>query len=172
MAEHPDAPPPPVVPSLYSGDLNLSSLAVALDPKSYTDKFPSGHLDAIAANWRLSCYLAVAQIYLQGNAKLSEKLTKEQIKPRLLGHYGTTGGLSLAYVHAQALIRRKGEEEGEEPKMLFVTGPGHGAPAILSNLYIEGAISKFYPQYSLDEPGLERFVKYFSWPGGFPSHVN
>lgn len=78
----------------------------------------------------------------------------------------------MAYVHTQALIRRKGEEEGAEPKMLFVTGPGHGAPAILSPLYIEGAITKFYPQYGLNEEGLEKFVKYFSWPGGFPSHVN
>ncbi|GAA6008849.1 hypothetical protein JCM10207_001746 [Rhodosporidiobolus poonsookiae] len=175
MADHPDAPPPPVVPSILakdSPDLPINQLAVQLSLSDYSSKYPKTHLDSIQANWRLSCYLAVAQIFLQKNARVQNKLSKDDIKPRLLGHYGTTGGLSLAYVHAQALIRRKGEEEGVEPKMLFVTGPGHGAPAILSNLYIEGAITKFYPQYSLNEEGLERFVKYFSWPGGFPSHVN
>ncbi|GAA5991913.1 hypothetical protein JCM11641_003020 [Rhodosporidiobolus odoratus] len=174
MADNSEAPPPPVVPSLLSSspELAISALAVSLKPEDFTSKYPGSHLEAIEANWRLSCYLATAQIFLQKNAQVKDKLTKEHIKPRLLGHYGTTGGLSLAYVHAQALIRRKGEEEGIEPKLLFVTGPGHGAPAILSNLYIEGAISKFYPQYSLDEEGLEKFVKYFSWPGGFPSHVN
>ncbi|GAA6032456.1 hypothetical protein JCM8097_008187, partial [Rhodosporidiobolus ruineniae] len=174
MADNNDAPPPPVVPSQLAAtpQLQIDQLAVNLNVKDYTSKYPQDHLAAIEANWRLSCYLAVAQIFLQRNARVLDKLSKDDIKPRLLGHYGTTGGLSLAYVHSQALIRRKGEEEGEEPKFLFVTGPGHGAPAILSNLYIEGAISKFYPQYSLDEAGLERFVKYFSWPGGFPSHVN
>ncbi|BGP16790.1 hypothetical protein JCM10213_002184 [Rhodosporidiobolus nylandii] len=174
MAERSDAPPPEIVPSQLSKtpQLAIDQLAVSLNPKDYTAKYTPTHLEAIEANWRLSCYLATAQIYLQKNPQVKEKLSKEDIKPRLLGHYGTTGGLSLAYVHSQALIRRKGEEEGQEPKLLFVTGPGHGAPAILSNLYIEGAITKFYPQYSLNEEGLEKFVKYFSWPGGFPSHVN
>ncbi|GAA5902138.1 hypothetical protein JCM5296_006613 [Sporobolomyces johnsonii] len=169
-----EAPPPVIVPSILSANASapLSSLPVQLDFKDYAQKLPPKHLEAIISNWRLSCYLAVAQIFLKSNALLDRKLSKDDIKPRLLGHYGTTGGLSLAYVHAQALIRRKGEEEGREPKMLFVTGPGHGAPAILSNLFIEGAITKFYPQYSLDEKGLQKFVKYFSWPGGFPSHVN
>ncbi|GAA5851642.1 hypothetical protein JCM8547_001161 [Rhodosporidiobolus lusitaniae] len=174
MASHPEAPPPPVVPSILSQspDTLITQLAVKLDHAKLSSSYPKNHLEAIAAQWRLSCYLATAQIFLQSNATVSKKLSKDDIKPRLLGHYGTTGGLSLAYVHTQALIRRKGEEEGSEPKFLFVTGPGHGAPAILSNLYIEGAITKFYPQYSLDQEGLERFVKYFSWPGGFPSHVN
>ncbi|TNY20807.1 putative phosphoketolase [Rhodotorula diobovata] len=174
MADHPDAPPPPITPSLYAEkpDATLSSLTVELDVDSAVAKYPAKHLEAVAANWRLSNYLAMAQIFLQKNGRVQRKLEVGDIKPRLLGHAGTTGGLSLAYVHSQALIRRKGEEEGAEPKMLFVTGPGHGAPAILSNLYIEGAITKFYPQYSLDEDGLEKFIKYFSWPGGFPSHVN
>ncbi|BGP25236.1 hypothetical protein JCM10295v2_004158 [Rhodotorula toruloides] len=149
MTGNADAPPPPIVPSQYAQhpDAPLSSLPVQLDPNQYTAKYPAKHLDAIVANWRLSCYLAASQIFLQSNATLSRKLTKDDVKPR-------------------------GEEEGAEPKMIFVTGPGHGAPAILSPLYIEGAISKFYPQYALDRQGLEKFVKYFSWPGGFPSHVN
>ncbi|KAK4334960.1 hypothetical protein RTBOTA2_003703 [Rhodotorula toruloides] len=174
MADNADAPPPPIVPSQYAQhpDAPLSSLPVQLDPKQYTAKYPAKHLDAIVANWRLACYLGVAQIFLQSNALMQRKLTKDDVKPRLLGHFGTGPGLSLAYAHTQALLRRKGEEEGAEPKMIFVTGPGHGAPAILSPLYIEGAISKFYPQYPLNEQGLEKFVKYFSWPGGFPSHVN
>ncbi|GJN91069.1 hypothetical protein Rhopal_004084-T1 [Rhodotorula paludigena] len=174
MADHPDAPPPPIVPSVLSKEpeLAISKLPVELSPSDYTSKYPAKHLEAIQANWRLSCYLATAQIYLQKNGRVQRKLEKDDIKPRLLGHYGTTGGLSLAYVHTQALIRRQGDKEGAEPKFIFVTGPGHGAPAILSNLYIEGAITKFYPRYSLDEKGLEAFIKYFSWPGGFPSHVN
>ncbi|GAA6005738.1 hypothetical protein JCM11491_003990 [Sporobolomyces phaffii] len=169
-----EAPPPDITPSLLSKDTSvpISSLPVQLSVEDYTSKYPENHLDAIVDNWRLSCYLAVAQIFLQKNALVERKLEAGDVKPRLLGHYGTTGGLSLAYVHGQALIRRRGEIEGTEPKTLFVTGPGHGAPAILSNLYIEGAITKFYPQYSLDRQGLEKFVKYFSWPGGFPSHVN
>ncbi|BGP40709.1 hypothetical protein JCM10449v2_004671 [Rhodotorula kratochvilovae] len=174
MADQTEAPPPPITPSLLAAtpDAPLSSLAVQLDVKDYVSKIPAKHLEALVANWRLSCYLATAQTYLKSNGRLQRGLEKDDIKPRLLGHLGTTGGLSFAYVHSQALIRRKGDEEGAEPKMLFVTGPGHGAPAILSNLYIEGAITKFYPEYGLDEQGLEKFVKYFSWPGGFPSHVN
>ncbi|GAA5931577.1 hypothetical protein JCM3775_006892 [Rhodotorula graminis] len=174
MADHQDAPPPPITPSLYADkpDAPLSSLPVQLDVDSLVKKLPEQHLEAIAGNWRLSCYLGTAQTFLQKNGRLARKLEVSDIKPRLLGHLGTQGGLSLAYVHSQALIRRKGDEEGAEPKMLFVTGPGHGAPAILSNLFIEGAITKFYPEYSLNEEGLEKFIKYFSWPGGFPSHVN
>jgi xylulose-5-phosphate/fructose-6-phosphate phosphoketolase len=87
-------------------------------------------------------------------------------------HYGTTGGLAFAYSHTQALIQRKGKLDGQEPKALFITGPGHGAPAILAELYLEGAISRFYPEYPQTEEGLNKFVKSFSWPGGFPSHVN
>ncbi|KAK4054699.1 hypothetical protein OIO90_003511 [Microbotryomycetes sp. JL221] len=166
------APAPPVVASELSKtpEATIASLAVQLDPD--VSHLPSGHLDSIIANWRASCYLATAQIFLQGNSMMREKLTKDHIKPRLLGHYGTTGGLAFAYTHTQALIRRRGEVEGREPRALFITGPGHGAPAILSELFIEGAVSKFYPQYSMDEQGLEKFVKGFSWPGGFPSHVN
>jgi len=169
-----EAPPPDITPSFWSKNLDapLSSLPVSINVQDYTSKYPQSHVDAIVKNWRLSNYLANAQIFLKSNATLERKLSADDIKPRLLGHGGTTAGLSLAYLHGQALIRRRGEVEGEEPKVLFVTGPGHGAPAILSNLYIEGAITKFYPQYSLDRNGLEKFVKYFSWPGGFPSHVN
>ncbi|KWU44041.1 phosphoketolase [Rhodotorula sp. JG-1b] len=174
MADKVEAPPPPIMPSELAGkpDTTVASLPVQIKPSEYTSKYPEGHLDAIWHGWRLSCYLATAQIFLAKNATLERKLTTDDVKPRLLGHYGTTGGLSLAYTHTQALIRRRGDVEGEEPKMIFVTGPGHGAPAILSNLYIEGAITRFYPEYSLDKDGLEKFVKAFSWPNGFPSHVN
>ncbi|ORY89749.1 phosphoketolase [Leucosporidium creatinivorum] len=169
-----EAPAPPVIPSILSKtpDAPLSSLAVELDLKSALSSLPKGHLQSIIDNWRASCYMASAQIFLQANALLTEKLTKEHIKPRLLGHGGTTAGLAFAYSHTQGLIRRKGEVEGKEPKALFVTGPGHGAPAVLSELFIEGAISKFYPQYPQTEEGFNRFVRGFSWPGGFPSHVN
>lgn len=128
MADHVDAPPPPIVPSLLAAkpDTPISALPVQIKPSDYVSKYPEGHLEAIWNGWRLSCFLATAQIFLKQNATLDRKLTKDDVKPRLLGHYGTTGGLSLAYVHTQALIRRKGEVEGEEPKMIFVTGPGHG----------------------------------------------
>lgn len=78
----------------------------------------------------------------------------------------------MYYTQTQALIKREGEKTGEEPKFLFVTGPGHGAPAILSQLWAEGAITSFYPDYPQTKEGLEKFVKAFSWPGGFPSHIN
>ncbi|KAM0748828.1 D-xylulose 5-phosphate/D-fructose 6-phosphate phosphoketolase [Meredithblackwellia eburnea MCA 4105] len=165
-----DAPPPQVVPSELSQSpaATIASLAVQLLKPA-----PIGHdLDSIIAGWRASCFIAAAQIFLKSNAALKEPLTKDHIKPRLLGHWGTTAGLSLVYSHFQALIARKGKLEGDEPRGLFITGPGHGAPAILSELYIEGAITKFYPDYGTNLEGFEKFVRAFSWPGGFPSHIN
>ena len=110
-------------------------------------------------------------IFLLNNGTLSRPLTKDDIKPRLLGHFGTCPGLTLVYSHANALIKRR-ENEGKDLKSIFVTGPGHGAPSVLAGLYLEGAITRFYPQYSIDKTGFERFIKSFSFPGGFPSHIN
>ncbi|SCV69952.1 BQ2448_1346 [Microbotryum intermedium] len=170
-----EAPPPTIMASELSAspDSPISALAVQLDVDELSKAYDASHLDMVHQSWRASCYLATAQIFLTGNATMEEKLTRDHIKPRLLGHYGTTGGLAFAYSHTQALIRRRGEQEdGAEPSFLFITGPGHGAPAILAGLYIEGAISKFYSEYSMDKQGLNKFIKSFSWPGGFPSHVN
>jgi xylulose-5-phosphate/fructose-6-phosphate phosphoketolase len=122
-------------------------------------------LEAIARYRRATNYLAVAQIYLKDNVLLDQPLKPEHIKDRLLGHWGTSPGINLIYAHLNRLIRRY------DVNMLLVTGPGHGAPANLANLYLEGSLLEYYPELTLDKSGLERFVKQFSWPGGFPSHL-
>ena len=125
----------------------------------------SSETDRIMAWWEAANYLTVAQIYLQDNPLLSEPLRPEHIKPRLLGHWGTSPGLNLVYAHLNALIRRTGQE------VLLIAGPGHGGPAIVANVYLEGTYSEVYPRISRDEEGLRRLVRQFSTPGGIPSHV-
>lgn len=122
-------------------------------------------LEAIARYRRATNYLAAAQIYLQDNVLLKEPLRPEHIKNRLLGHWGTCPGINLVYAHLNRLIRRY------DVNMFLVTGPGHGAPANLANLYLEGSLHKYYPELTLDSAGLQKFIKRFSWPGGFPSHL-
>ena len=123
-------------------------------------------LDGLLAYWEAANYLTVAQIYLQANPLLREPLRPEQIKPRLLGHWGTSPGLSLVYVHLNRLIRRHGDA------VLYVAGPGHGGPALIANTYLEGTYSEIYPDASRDEAGLAHLVRQFSTPGGIPSHVS
>jgi len=122
-------------------------------------------LDAIARFRRVTDYLAAAQIYLKDNVLLEEPLKPEQIKDRLLGHWGTDPGINLVYAHLNHLIMRY------DLDTFLVTGPGHGAPANLANLYLEGTLQDYYPQYGFDRAGLSSFVRHFSWPGGFPSHL-
>jgi len=122
-------------------------------------------LELIKFYQRATNYLAAAQIYLVDNALLREPLREEDIKPRLLGHWGTCPGINMIYAHLNRLIIQY------DLDMFLVTGPGHGAAANLANLYIEGSLQQYYPELSQDYPGLERFVKAFSWPGGFPSHL-
>ncbi len=122
-------------------------------------------LRAIDEYWRAANYLTVGQIYLCGNALLREPLRVEHIKPRLLGHWGTSPGLSLIYVHLNRLIRE------HDLDVIYLAGPGHGGPAILANVYLEGTYSEIYPAVSQDERGLERLFRQFSTPGGVPSHV-
>ena len=122
-------------------------------------------LDAIATFRRVTNYLAAAEIYLKSNPLLRDLLKPEDIKDRLLGHWGTCPGINLVYAHLNHLILR------HDIDMFLVTGPGHGAPAVLANLYLEGSLLDFYPELTLDYAGLEKFVKRFSWPGGFPSHL-
>jgi xylulose-5-phosphate/fructose-6-phosphate phosphoketolase len=123
-------------------------------------------LDGLVAYWEAANYLTVAQIYLQANPLLREPLAAEHIKPRLLGHWGTSPGLNLVYAQLNRLIRATGEE------VLYVAGPGHGGPALVANVYLEGTYSEVYPQVSADEAGLLRLVRQFSTPGGIPSHVS
>jgi xylulose-5-phosphate/fructose-6-phosphate phosphoketolase len=123
-------------------------------------------LDGLLAYWEAANYLTVAQIYLQGNPLLREPLRPEHVKPRLLGHWGTSPGLNLVYAQLNRLIRETGDD------VLFVAGPGHGGPAVVANVYLEGTYSEVYPEVSRDAAGLLRLVRQFSTPGGIPSHVS
>jgi len=119
----------------------------------------------INAYWRAVNYLAVGQIYLQDNPLLHEPLKAEHIKPRLLGHWGTSPGLNLIYVHLNRLINDTGA------KILYVCGPGHGAPAVIANTYLEGTYTELYPQVTKDAKGMKELFRQFSTPGGIPSHT-
>jgi xylulose-5-phosphate/fructose-6-phosphate phosphoketolase len=122
-------------------------------------------LRQIDAYWRAANYLSVGQIYLLDNPLLREPLRPEHVKPRLLGHFGTTPGLNLVYVHMNRAIRAR------DLNALYITGPGHGGPGVVANAYLEGAYSEFYPHVSLDEDGLRELFRQFSFPGGIPSHA-
>src|SRR3984893_13783911 len=122
-------------------------------------------LDAIDGWWRAADSLSVGQIYLPGNPLLAEPLRPEHVKPRLLGHWGTSPGLNLIYAHLNRVIRHR------DLDAMLLVGPGHGGPAILANVYLEGTYSEIYPDVSQDERGMERLFRQFSTPGGVPSHV-
>src|SRR5437588_8215028 len=122
-------------------------------------------LEKMDAYWRAANYLTVGQIYLQDNPLLEAPLKREHIKPRLLGHWGTTTGLNFIYVHLNRLIKDR------DLDMIYVIGPGHGGPGLVANAYLEGTYSELYPNISEDEEGLQRLFKQFSFPGGIPSHV-
>jgi xylulose-5-phosphate/fructose-6-phosphate phosphoketolase len=124
----------------------------------------NAELDAIDAWWRAANYLSVGQIYLMGNPLLTEPLRAEQVKPRLLGHWGTTPGLNLVYAHLNRLIK------AHDLDLIYVCGPGHGGPGMVANTYLEGTYSELYPSVSRDKAGLGRLFKQFSFPGGIPSH--
>ncbi len=115
--------------------------------------------------WRAANYLSVGQIYLLDNPLLKRPLKKEDIKPRLLGHWGTTPGLNFMYVHLNRVIKER------DLDMMYVIGPGHGGPGIVANCYLEGTYSEVYPNISQDEEGIRKLFKQFSFPGGIPSHV-
>src|SRR6266513_419611 len=117
------------------------------------------------AYWRAANYLSVGQIYLYANPLLREPLKFEHIKPRLLGHWGTTPGLNFIYVHFNRLIKKY------DLNVIYVTGPGHGGPGLVANTYLEGTYSELYPNISQTEEGLKKLFKQFSFPGGIPSHV-
>jgi xylulose-5-phosphate/fructose-6-phosphate phosphoketolase len=122
-------------------------------------------LHRMNAYWRAANYLSVGQIYLLDNPLLKEPLTIDHVKPRLLGHWGTTPGLNFIYVHLNRIINQYGLN------MIFITGPGHGGPGLVANTYLEGIYSELYPNISQDEAGMKRLFKQFSFPGGIPSHV-
>ncbi|KAI9852250.1 MAG: hypothetical protein M1838_001292 [Thelocarpon superellum] len=159
-AEVIDRPNPQPLPSRIPDE--VLALSVKLD-KTKLDHETSQSLDEFR---RAANYIAAAMIFLQDNVLLERDLTFDDIKPRLLGHWGTCPGLTLVYSHLNLLVSKHNVD------MLFVVGPGHGAPAILATLWIEGSMEKFYPQYARTKEGLHNLITGFSTPKGLPSHIN
>ena len=115
--------------------------------------------------WRAANYLSVGQIYLLANPLLREPLIPEHVKPRLLGHWGTTPGLNFVYAHMNRAINAR------ELNTIYITGPGHGGPGLVANAYLDGTYEEVYPHIGRDEEGVRRLFRQFSFPGGIPSHV-
>jgi xylulose-5-phosphate/fructose-6-phosphate phosphoketolase len=134
-------------------------------PAAMTDTLPGEELRLIDAYWRAANYLSVGQVYLLDNPLLREPLRPEDVKPRLLGHFGTVPGLNLIYVHLNRAIRER------DLDAIYITGPGHGGPALVANAWLEGTYSELYPHIGRDEEGLRRLFRQFSFPGGIPSHA-
>jgi xylulose-5-phosphate/fructose-6-phosphate phosphoketolase len=122
-------------------------------------------IDRMNAYWRAANYLSVGQIYLKDNPLLERPLTLDDVKPRLLGHWGTTPGLNFLYLHLNRLIRQR------DLNMMYIIGPGHGGPGIVANTYLEGSYSEIYPHIEQNADGIKRLFRQFSWPYGIPSHV-
>ncbi len=143
----------------------ISDTATDLRALAQADRpLAAEELKKIDSYWRAANYLSVGQIYLYDNPLLKEPLKIDHVKPRLLGHWGTTPGLNLIYAHLNRVIQKR------DLSVMFVTGPGHGAPGIVANTYLEGTYSEFYPNISRDTEGLKRLFTQFSFPGGIPSH--
>ncbi len=123
-------------------------------------------LNRINAYWRAANYLSVGQIYLRDNPLLRQPLTLQDIKPRLLGHFGTTPGLNFIYAHMNRIIKAR------DLNAIYITGPGHGGPGIVANTYLEGSYTELYPKITQDTEGMRRLFLQFSWPGGIPSHAS
>src|SRR3954466_450612 len=126
---------------------------------------PKADLRRIDRWWRAANYLSVGQIYLMANPLLREPLVADHVKPRLLGHWGTTPGLNFVYAHLNRAIMARDQQ------MIFITGPGPGGPGVVASSYLEGTYSEIYPEVGLDERGLGRLFTQFSFPGGIPSHA-
>ena len=156
---------------MYGFDPTISSAVKAGDASSPSTALIEGplspaELGQMQRYWQAANYLTIGQIYLQANPLLREPLRPDQIKPRLLGHWGTSPGLSFIYVHLNRLIK------AHDIDMIYLAGPGHGGPALLANVYLEGTYSEIYPEVSSDEAGMRRLFRQFSTPGGVPSHVS
>ena len=155
----PDAPKGTDRPRRAAGGVEASAVALPapLSPEQ---------LDLMQRYWQAANYLTIGQIYLQDNALLREPLRPEHIKPRLLGHWGTSPGLSFIYVHLNRLIKER------DANIIYLAGPGHGGPALVANVYLEGTYSEIYPQISRNAEGMRSLFRQFSTPGGIPSHVS
>jgi xylulose-5-phosphate/fructose-6-phosphate phosphoketolase len=138
---------------------------MAIMPREREAELSPEELDLLDAWWRAANYLSVGQIYLLDNPLLREPLRPEHVKPRLLGHFGTTPGLNLIYAHLNRAILAR------DLSAIYVTGPGHGGPGLVANAYLEGTYSEVYPHVATDEDGMRELFRQFSFPGGIPSHV-
>jgi hypothetical protein len=143
----------------------LSALASTLHQEKLKEPLSVLEIKKIDAYWRAANYLSVGQIYLLDNPFLKQQLSLQHVKRRLLGDWGTTPGLNFIYAHLNRLIK------AHDIDMIFLTGPGHGGPAIVADVYLEGTYSEFYPDISQNEEGMKKLFKQFSFPGGIPSHV-
>lgn len=143
----------------------FSTLESTLHQEKLNEPLSASEIKKIDAYWRAANYLSVGQIYLLDNPLLKQQLSLQDIKRRLLGHWGTTPGLNFIYAHLNRLIK------AHDIDMIFLTGPGHGGPAIVANVYLEGTYSEFYPDITQNEEGMKKLFKQFSFPGGIPSHV-
>ena len=153
----------PVIETEQRSSDSLSAYGIARSTIAGTPLSPS-ELKRTHAYWRACNYLALGMIYLENNPLLKEPLKPEHIKNRLLGHWGSSPGLAFTYVHLNRLIKKF------DLNMIFMAGPGHGAPGVLAPCYLEGTYSEIYPEKSEDERGLREFFKQFSFPGGIGSH--
>ncbi len=157
---------------MYDFDATTSSAVEATGAVPNSEKTPlAGPLspdviERMNRYWQAANYLTVGQIYLQANPLLQESLRPEHVKPRLMGHWGTSPGLSFIYVHLNRLIKE------HDVDVIYLAGPGHGGPALVANVYLEGTYSEVYPEVSRDVEGLRRLCRQFSTPGGIPSHVS
>src|ERR1044072_7515720 len=133
--------------------------------KAVAGALAKDELGKLDAYWRALNYLAVGQIYLLDNPLLETPLKREHIKPRLLGHWGTSPGLNMLCVHLNRVIKK------DDLNMIYIIGPGHGGPSLVAHAYLEGTYSEVYPEISQDAEGMRRLFKQFSFPGGIPSHV-
>jgi xylulose-5-phosphate/fructose-6-phosphate phosphoketolase len=143
----------------------VRTLHLTTEQDETSDLLSEDELDGLHRWWRAANYLSVGQIYLLDNPLLREPLRPEHVKPRLLGHWGTTPGLNFVYVHANRVIRQR------DLDAIFIAGPGHGGPAVLANTYLEGTYTEVYPTITQDIDGMRAFFRQFSFPGGVPSHV-
>ena len=134
-------------------------------PGTECNTLPAAELRALDAWWRAANYLSVGQIYLYDNPLLRQPLKPEHVKPRLLGHWGTTPGLNFIHAHWTRAIRK------HDLDMIYICGPGHGGPGMVANTYLEGSYSEFYHSVSQDAEGMTKLFRQFSFPGGVPSHA-